>query len=445
MREVQSPQSMFAALADDMRAALAPGEAFTLWYSAESSEFIRFNRAKVRQAGRVTQATACLRLIRDERHAKSWITLSGDPAADRARLAEGLRQLREALAQLQPDPYLTLEREPWQRSFADEAAPPDTGHVLARIDEAARGLDLVGIYAAGPLYRGFASSFGAFGWHAAQAFHFDWSLFHANGQAVKADYAGSRWDDDEFAGRFAAARAQLEHLGKPARTLAPADYRAYLAPAALDEVLGMLSWGGFSARSLAQKESPLQRLYDGAAQLSGMVDMDERASGALAPAFGPEGIPRSDAALVRAGLPVARLVYPRSAREYGLEVNCADAGEAPHALALGAGTLAQADALAALGTGLYIGNLWYLNWSDAPAGRMTGMTRFATFWVEDGRIQAPLGTMRFDDSIYGFLGDHLEALTRERQLRVSSGTYGERQTDSSLLPGALTGRLRLTL
>jgi len=438
-------ESSFAALADDVRAALAPGEAFTLWYSAESSEFIRFNRARVRQAGRVTQATARLRLIRDERHATSEIALCGDAASDRARLAEGLGRLRGALAQLQPDPYLALEREPWQRRFADDTAPPDTGHVLACIDEAARGLDLVGIHAAGPLYRGFASSFGAFGWHAAQAFHFDWSLFHANGQAVKADYAGSQWDDGEFASRFGAARAQLEHLGKPARALAPGEYRAYLAPAALDEVAGMLGWGGFSARSLAHKESPLQRLYDGSERLSGLIDMDERASGALAPAFGPEGIPRGDAALVRAGLPAARLVCPRSAREHGLETNCADSGEAPHALALGAGTLAQADVLAALGTGLYIGNLWYLNWSDAPAARMTGMTRFASFWVEDGHIAAPLGTMRFDDSLYSFLGEHLEALTRERQLRVSSSTYGERQTDSSLLPGALAGRLKLTL
>jgi hypothetical protein len=53
--------------------------------------------------------------------------------------------------------------------------------------------------------------------------------------------------------------------------------------------------------------------------------------------------------------------------------------------------------------------------------------------------------MRFDDSIYSFLGEHLEALTRERQLRVSSSTYGERQTDSALLPGALSGKLTLTL
>ncbi|MDF3832166.1 metallopeptidase TldD-related protein [Cupriavidus basilensis] len=438
-------ESLFAALAADVRASLREGEDFTLWYSAEASEFIRYNRARVRQAGQVRQAFGRLTLIRDGRHARIGIALCGEPASDRLRLADGLRQLREAIGQLQPDPYLTLEREPWQRRFADGTAPPDGTEVLAQIEEAARGHDLVGIYAAGPLYRGFANSFGAFGWHAAQAFHFDWSLFHANGQAVKADYAGSQWDPAGFASRFEAARRQLEHLGKPPRILPPGDYRAYLAPAALDDVLGMLGWGGFSARALAHKESPLQRLYDGGARLSPLLDLDERASGALAPAFGPEGIPRSDAALVRAGRAAGRLVYPRSAREYGLAANCADAGEGPQALAMGAGTLAQDDVLAALGTGLYIGNLWYLNWSDAPAGRMTGMTRFATFWVEDGRIQAPVGTMRFDDSIYSFLGDHLEALTSERQLRVSSSTYGERQTDSSLLPGALTGRLMLTL
>ncbi|MCR3806179.1 hypothetical protein K3Z85_29140, partial [Pseudomonas aeruginosa] len=34
----------FEALAEDLRRHLAEGEDFTLWYSAEDSEFIRFNR-----------------------------------------------------------------------------------------------------------------------------------------------------------------------------------------------------------------------------------------------------------------------------------------------------------------------------------------------------------------------------------------------------------------
>lgn len=66
------------------------------------------------------------------------------------------------------------------------------------------------------------------------------------------------------------------------------------------------------------------------------------------------------------------------------------------------GSLEQARILEALDTGLYIGNLWYLNYSDMPAARLTGMTRFATFWVENGQIRAPVSTMRFDDSLYSF-------------------------------------------
>ena len=70
-----------------------------------------------------------------------------------------------------------------------------------------------------------------------------------------------------------------------------------------------------------------------------------------------------------------------------------------------------AEVLSRLGTGVYIGNLHYLNWSDRAACRTTGMTRFATFWVEDGEIKAPLNVMRFDETAYRMLGDNLVDLT----------------------------------
>ncbi|WP_038860922.1 metallopeptidase TldD-related protein, partial [Pseudomonas sp. R62] len=131
--------------------------------------------------------------------------------------------------------------------------------------------------------------------------------------------------------------------------------------------------------------------------------------------------------------------------EYGLAANGAGGGEMPSALNMAAGDLSQQEILKQLGTGLYISNLWYLNYSDQPAARMTGMTRFATFWVENGEIQAPVSTMRFDDSAYNLLGSQLEALTTERELLLSASTYSQRNTSSSLLPGALVSRLTLTL
>src|SRR5690606_29295212 len=78
------------------------------------------------------------------------------------------------------------------------------------------------------------------------------------------------------------------------------------------------------------------------------------------------------------------LVSPRSALEYEVATNGASANEAPAAIDMAAGSLPAERVLNELGTGIYVSNLWYLNFSDRTACRATGMTRFATFWVERG-------------------------------------------------------------
>jgi predicted Zn-dependent protease len=435
----------FKALVQWLKQAITDKEQFHLGYAAESSEFVRFNHAKVRQAGHVQQTSLNLKLINDGRHADLGITLAGEPELDRQRLADGLRQLRETLPLLPHDPYLLLNHNAWQ-SHHEQARPlPDLAQVLEEISQAADGLDLVGFYAAGPISRGFASSDGAFGWHQANSFNFDFSLFHANGEAVKASYAGDAWDSAEFARRFQLAREQLEFLGRPLHTVAPGQYRAYLAPAALEEIISIITWGGFSAQAIASKGSSLQRLYAREQSLSPLVTVKEHITDSLSQAFSSEGYPRSDVTLINAGQAEGQLVNSRSAAEYGLSANGASGDESPSALQIAAGNLAQAEILKQLSTGLYISNLWYLNYSDLPAARLTGMTRFATFWVEDGEIKAPVSTMRFDDSVYQLLGSQLEALTAERELLLSASTYSQRNTASNLLPGALVKRLTLTL
>ncbi|EIK73191.1 hypothetical protein PseBG33_5195 [Pseudomonas synxantha BG33R] len=435
----------FKALVDWLKQAVTDKEQFHLGYADESSEFVRFNHAQVRQAGQVQQASLNLKLINDGRHADLGITLSGEAALDRQRLANALQQLRETLPLLPRDPYLLLNHNAWQSSNEQRRPLPALAQVLDDISQAADGVDLVGFYAAGPISRGFASSSGAFGWHCANSFNFDFSLFHANGEAVKASHAGHTWDSTEFAARFQQAREQLAFLGRPLHKLAPGQYRAYLAPPALEEIISIITWGGFSAQAIASKGSSLQRLYAGEQSLSPLVTINEQISGSLSQAFSTEGYPRADVPLIRAGKAEGQLINSRSAAEYGLSTNGASSDESPSALQMAAGSLVQADILKQLGTGLYISNLWYLNYSDLPAARLTGMTRFATFWVENGEIKAPVSTMRFDDSVYHLLGSQLEALTADRELLLSASTYSQRNTASNLLPGALVKRLTLTL
>ena len=73
------------------------------------------------------------------------------------------------------------------------------------------------------------------------------------------------------------------------------------------------------------------------------------------------------------------------------------------------------------------------------------MTRFATFWVERGRIVAPVDVLRFDDSAFRLLGGNLEALTREPELILSPDSYKSRRLASSTIPGALVREIAFTL
>jgi predicted Zn-dependent protease len=73
------------------------------------------------------------------------------------------------------------------------------------------------------------------------------------------------------------------------------------------------------------------------------------------------------------------------------------------------------------------------------------MTRFATFWIENGEIVAPLNVMRFDETVYRMLGDNLLDLTQESELVLDPGTYYQRDTSSGQFPGALVDDFNLTL
>lgn len=437
----------FFELADRFTSGLLPGEILLCYLVAERSDFVRFTQGRVRQAGSVAQRSLSIRLVRGRRQAAATLTLSGngdDWEAGRAVLV----RLRDALADLPEDPWLLIAEEPRSTSTERRGALAAAETVMAEAIEAADGQDLVGIYAGGPVYRGFANSLGQRNWHEIDSFNFDWSLHGQAGQAVKGSYAGFDWQPGALAGKLARAAEELERLTAAPRQIEPGEYRAYLAPRAMEEIMIMLSSGGLSARAHATRQSPLLRMAHGAdeKQLSTRVTIVENTREGVAPGFQRDGFVKPESVtLISRGRLADTLVSPRSAREYGLATNAANGYESPESLELASGELDVGSVLSALDSGLYISNLWYLNFSDRAAGRITGMTRFATFWVERGRIVAPVGPMRFDDSIYRMLGENLVDLTTSREFLLDPSTYGERSTSSSRLPGALLSALKLTL
>jgi predicted Zn-dependent protease len=441
-----SVQQYFYGLADFLTQKLRGQEVFLANLSGEESDFVRFNGAKVRQAGGVKQASLSLRLIDGKRNAIASVTLSHERAEDEGRLAAVVATLRDQVAALPEDPYLMFASE--VRSSAQikkrelEAGPA----IVSRIAEACKTLDLVGIYAGGGIYRGFANSFGQRNWFETVSFNLDWSLYLRADKAVKSGYAGFNWRDEDFARKIDDARSQLAVLEKEPRTIKPGRYRVYLAPKAFTEVTDMMCWGGFSMKAHRTKQTPLLRMVEADAHMNAAVTMLENTGGGLSPNFNSAGYVKPDrVVLIDAGRYKDCLVSPRSAMEYSVSTNGANGGEGPESLTVEAGTLPADRVLTELKEGIYVNNLWYLNFSDRSACRVTGMTRFASFWVENGKIVAPLNVMRFDESVLKMLGDKLVGLTAERELLLSAGTYGERQTGSAHLPGALVDDFSLTL
>jgi predicted Zn-dependent protease len=437
-------KEQFYGLAERLEKSLKGGETLLCNLSAERSDFVRFNKALVRQAGSVEQSYLSLRLVRDRRQVSATVALAGN-GDDFSLATSTLGRLRDAIGDLPEDPWLLINEKPQSTNTERHGTVLPAQEVVEQTLRFAKGRDLVGFYAGGTMVRGFANSLGQRNWHEVDNFNFDWCLYRQADQAVKTSYAGFGWNPVDFASKMQRASEQVELLSLPVRKIEPGEYRAYLAPRALEDIMYMLTWGGFSARARQTKQSPLLRMQEGRT-LAKQVTLTENTGEGVAPSFQSEGFIKPPVVpLISGGKLADALASPRSAKEYKLATNGAGGNESPESMDLAAGTLAEKDVLAKLGTGLYISNLWYLNFSDRPAGRITGMTRFATFWVENGEIVAPVTPMRFDDSIYRILGESLIDLTRERELLPDTSTYVERQTGSARLPGALLSALRFTL
>ena len=434
----------FRQLSATLCADLAPDELLLLNYQGEASDFVRLNRNRIRQAGHVHQQTLTLDLIHNHRETMASLPLSGRLDVDVALGRGMLDRLREQLPLLPVDPYLNYATEVHNTAHHGDSQLPEAGEALEQLMTAADGLDLAGIWAGGAMSRGFANSLGQFNWHSSHSFNLDWSIYREGGEAVKQNYAGFAWDGDFLAHKIAVARETLQLLARKPRQLQPGRYRVFLTPGALGELMDMVSWGGFGLKSHRTAQTPLLGMVREGRTLNKAVSIAENHAAGLTPRFTSAGFIKPDSVeLVRQGVYRDCLADPRSAREFNATVNCAT--ESPQSLHISGGALHQNDVFAALGTGLYISNLWYCNFSDRNHCRITGMTRFACLWVEQGRPVAPVNVMRFDESLYHILGDRLEGLTQEREHILDSGSYEWRSDASARLPGALVNDFTFTL
>ncbi|GAP98994.1 TldE/PmbA family protein, beta/gamma-proteobacterial subgroup [Leptolyngbya sp. NIES-2104] len=439
-------ETSFNQLVDEIRNQLKPEEQFTLTLESEQSQFTRFNHAKVRQTGTVNDGSLQLVLMHNQRSSYREFPFTGNLESDRQIANDAIAALREEVAQLPENPYLVLPAGNNTSREVHTGQLLDSEAVVSTLIPIVSDLDFTGIYAAGSVIRAYADSVGQKHWFATDSYSLDYSLFTADGQAVKGTFAGSNWNDAAYKAKIEESRSQLARMAQLPKSIQRGQYRTYLAPAAVAELMTMLSWGGISEASHQQGGSCFSAMRRGEKKLSPKFTLKENFKSGVVPRFNDLGeIAPLELSLIESGELINMLTSSRTAKEYGLEANGATSGEELRSPEILPGDLKHDRILSALGTGLYLSNLHYLNWSDRPTGRITGMTRYACFWVENGEIVAPIENLRFDDSLYQFWGENLIALTSFREFIPDVGTYSHRNLGGLLAPGMLVDRFTYTL
>ncbi|WP_088240161.1 TldD/PmbA family protein [Calothrix rhizosoleniae] len=421
-------------------------EHFTLKLSWEQSQFTRFNHAQVRQTGCVTDGWVELKLMENQRSSFRRFPFIGNQQIDCQQGYQALQELRQELPYLPADLYLVL---PTGNNSSHEV---HSGELLSEeslvemVLSGARDLDFTGIYAGGAIIRGYADSSGQKHWFASDSFNLDYSIFTPQGQAVKGNFAGSEWHQDSYNAKITLAKKQLALLSRPVKALPRGQYKTYFAPAAVTELLLMLSWGGVSEADIQQGNSCLAALSRQEKSLSPLFSLKENFKLGLVPRFNQLGeIAAPELPIIDKGVLVNTLVNSRTAKEYHKTANGANSSESLRSPEMSSGNLSTEQILSQLDRGLYVSNLHYLNWSDRPTGRITGMTRYACFWVEGGEIVAPIENLRFDESLYRFWGENLIDLTNFQEFVPEVDTYESRQLGGSLVPGMLVEDFSYTL
>lgn len=443
MKHLQS--SHFEFFSHKLFSELTSDEEMTLNFSGEQTLFSRFSKAKIRQSTNIDQANVDIVFIKGNKVISFNIPFTGREH-DLTFALKKLHQSREWIKKLPEDPYLVRPKD-FGKTKEDKSHPmPSNKDLVNHVLDLAGHVDLAGVLTSGDVARGTANSKGQFHWFQTRNFYLDYSLYNEKQKAVKSLYAGVEFNSDLLKANINEAEYKLSLMNQTSKKVERGEYRVYLSPSAVSELMWILSWGGFSMSAHKQGNVSLKDLWEGKKNFSSKFTFKEDFSLGLAPRFNEAGeVSANELTLINQGKYENFLISTRTANEYKLESNYANDWESLRSPTINAGGLQRENILSALGTGLYISDLHYLNWSDRESARLTGMTRYACFWVENGEIKCPIEDLRFDESLYTIFGSALEDLTSFRELSPSTGSYFQREIGGTLSPGALLSQFKFTL
>lgn len=420
-------------------------EAAVTTLSGEDTLYLRYNGGKIRQNTQVHQYEMSLRYRKENKTMSlSWSFENNKELAIKTAL-ESLNWLRKECALIPDSDHLTPIENLGHSENNFKGQLPSDLQAIEDIAAAAESHDFCGFAALGSQTYANQNSKGQSHWFSKESFFVDFSMYNGD-RAVKGMYSDSSWNSSLLKEKIQEAANQLALMNRPTVKVKPGRYRVFLEPGAVNEVMGFLSWYAFGQKAFQTGSGFFTDLGRGQKTLNPLMTIRENFNLGLSAPFNEVGETSPEfVTLVENGHWKQWLTSTRSAMEFKVPSNFASENEGPRSLEILPGQLKHKDILKELGTGLYLANLHYVNSSDSKSARLTGMTRYACFWVENGEIVGPIENLRFDESLYEAWGPKLVALTTEAEVIPNTLTYGERPLGGNKLPGMLINDFSFTL
>lgn len=444
-------KDIFQTICSQVFDSLKENEQLTVYLEGENSQYFRFNDSKLRQSGIIEDYAVTISLFSGKKSLQSSTTLSSDIKSSVSNLTNEINALRDPLS-LIPENDFTCFPDPFESlDIVKSGQLPKREEILEALMDTISSDNLTGVWTSGKIFRACSTSEGTNHWFEKDSFIFDFSLIDAQENMVKVLFPGSNWDKSKFVAAFHEASEKLKIMNKPKMELKPGKYRVWFEPNAVADFVDMFNWNGVSESSFRNGSSCLLKLRNSDTRLSNLFSLNESFSSLSTAPFNSRGEVSEDVAIIQNGILSNTLVNAKTALEYKISSNFAEEpnswgmGEYMRSPHMEAGDIDNEERLEKLGTGIFISNIHYLNWSDTLGGRITGLTRYACYWVEDGKLVAPIKTMRFDDSFYNFFGSNLEGVGKEVLARPVIETYDGRNPGETTCPGILVKDFELTL
>jgi len=444
-------KEIYSTICSQVYSTIKEGEDLTIYMEGENSQYFRFNDSKIRQTGIIEDYNVTLSLYHGKKSLQATTTVSSDIDYSVKNLISEIDGLRGPLSLIPENNFTAFPDKFDSLEVYRDGELPNREEILDSLMSIIDKDNLTGVWTSGKIFRASSTSQGTQHWFEKDSFIFDFSLIDAKENMVKILYPGSDWNKDDFITAFDDASKRLQLMDKPKLELKPGKYRVWFEPHAVADFVDMLNWNGVSEASLRNGSSCLLKMRKDNVKLSEKFSLDESFDRKSTASFNSRSEVSANVSLINHGMLENTLINSKTALEYGLTSNYAEdvnswgMGEYLRAPFMHGGDIKLDERLEKLGTGIFISNIHYLNWSDNLGGRITGLTRYACYWVEDGKMIAPIKTMRFDDSFYNFFGNNLEAVGETVLSRPVIETYDGRNPGETTCPGILVNDFELTL